>query len=415
MPRPIVVVALAAEESGPVAAELSTAGFQPVAVGRPGELAAYLDAGLAPAVAILDGEADLSTSLEYYELLHQGDRAIPALMVLDLHAFERLSSSGAHGVHDELMTRPFTADSIRWRIEAMIIRSATVDDGTGEAVLSGDVAGGSGWAGLANVIVVFNPKGGVGKTTVATNLAAALCERGDQRVLLVDADTVTGHILSSLGIEAVGTLADAWRDEADGGEPAPSVAELAAHHSSGMRVLALTNSPLFVDVLEPTRVAAAINHARRAFDVVVVDLHPSYSQLNRAIFEIADRILVPVTPDVPAIRAAIQLREIAVDLGIRERLAMVVNRVNSGVSLEDLERTIGMTAFARINSGGLVFVKAANEGRTVIDRFPKERVSDDFRALARALVAPAGSEAEPAPSPRAGFRLFSRVKEAARA
>jgi pilus assembly protein CpaE len=182
-----------------------------------------------------------------------------------------------------------------------------------------------------------------------------------------------------------------------------------------MRVLALTNSPLFVDVLEPTRVAAAINHARRAFDVVVVDLHPSYSQLNRAIFEIADRILVPVTPDVPAIRAAIQLREIAVDLGIRERLAMVVNRVNSGVSLEDLERTIGMTAFARINSGGMVFVKAANEGRTVIDRFPKERVSDDFRVLARALVAPAGTAAEPALAPRAGFRLFGRVKEAARA
>jgi pilus assembly protein CpaE len=193
--------------------------------------------------------------------------------------------------------------------------------------------------------------------------------RKGHNVLLVDADTVTGHVATSLGIDGVRTVADSWRDELDGG-PVETLMDLASAHPSGLRVVALTSSPLHADVLEPTRVADAISVARRGFDFVIVDLHPSYSELNQAIFERADRILVPVTPDVPAIRAAVQLGDVATELGLRDRLSLVINRANSGVSVADMERTVGMPAMALIRSGGLLFVRAANEGRTVIDMFP---------------------------------------------
>jgi Flp pilus assembly CpaE family ATPase len=147
------------------------------------------------------------------------------------------------------------------------------------------------------------------------------------------------------------------------------------------------------------------------FDVIVIDLHPSYSTLNQAIFDESDRILVPVTPDVPAIRAAVQLREVAAGLGCRERLAMVVNRANSGLSVEDMERTTGMPALALIRSGGLLFVRAANEGRTVIDMFPKEKISTDFDVLADRVLG-----AQPRVIPvKGGFRLPTRTKEPVRA
>ena len=109
-----------------------------------------------------------------------------------------------------------------------------------------------------------------------------------------------------------------------------------------MTVVALTSSRSNTEILEPARVADAIAAARRGFDFVVVDLHPSYSPLNQAVFERADRILVPVTPDVPALRAAVQLRDVAaIELGLRDRLALVVNRANSGVSVADMEQTSG--------------------------------------------------------------------------
>src|SRR5207342_2240376 len=140
---------------------------------------------------------------------------------------------------------------------------------------------------------------------------------------------------------------------------------------------------------------------------IVIDLHRSYSALNQAIFEIADKILVPVTPDVPAIRAAVQLRDVSASEGYRERLAMVVNRANSGVGVQDMERTVGMPALALIRSGGLLFVRAANEGHAVVEQFPREKVTEDFDALAdRVLGAP-----KAIPVVKAGFRIPTRTKE----
>lgn len=409
MARPAVVVALPPNESIPVCTELLAAGFEVIEVERPLQLETALDARRDVAIAILDGEADDDESHAYQAALSGAGRPIPALTVVSQRAFERMAGLPGEDSQNEYFTRPYSADSIRWRVEAMCIRRETVDDGSGPILQGGDIGLGA-WNGRATTIAVFNPKGGVGKTTVATNLASALQTRKGKSVLLIDADTVTGHVTTSLGIESIRTVADSWRDEADGG-PSEALFEISSSHVSGMHVVALTDSPMHTDVLDPTRLAAAIGVARGRVDIIVIDLHPSYSVLNQTIFEEADRILVPVTPDVPAIRAAVQLRDVAAGLGCRERLAMVVNRANSGLTVADMERTVGMPALALIRSGGLLFVRAANEGRTVIEMFPKEKITADFDALAdRVLGTPKLS-----PAPRAGFRIPTRSKEPVRA
>jgi pilus assembly protein CpaE len=409
MARPAVVIALPNDEATPVAAELREAGFQAVTVTHPDQLDALLASRRDVAVAILDGETDFNLSLEYYGLLRDAGRAIPALMVVSQRTLDQLSANSHSSVEDEYVTRPYSAESLRWRVEAMCIRSQTVDDGSGPILQGGSIEAGD-WTRRATVIAVFNPKGGVGKTTVATNLASALQMHKKQSVLLIDADTVTGHVTTSLGIEGIRTVVDSWRDELEGG-PVESLNDLAAAHPSGMKVVALTSTPLHTEILDAERVASAISAARRGFDFVVIDLHPSYSPLNQAIFEVADRILVPVTPDVPAIRAAVQLSDIAGELGIRERLALVINRANSGVSVADMEKTVGMQSLALVRSGGLLFVRAANEGRTVIEMFPKEKISEDFDALAdRVLGTP-----EHVPAVKSGFGIFNRPRAAARA
>ncbi len=80
-----------------------------------------------------------------------------------------------------------------------------------------------------------------------------------------------------------------------------------------------------------------------------------------------------------------------------------------------MELTVGMPALALIRSAGLLFVRAANEGRTVIEMYPKERISEDFDSLAAQLVRPATvRQDKSAPVAKAGFRLFNRAKDPAR-
>jgi Flp pilus assembly CpaE family ATPase len=76
-----------------------------------------------------------------------------------------------------------------------------------------------------------------------------------------------------------------------------------------------------------------------------------------------------------------------------------------------MERTVGMAGLALIRSGGLLFVRAANEGRTVIEMFPKEKITTDFEVLADRVL---GTPTQ-VPAPKAGFRISARSRQAARA
>ncbi len=397
--RPAVTLLLPASERDPVAAELHAGGFDPVPVDDVDELATLLASRRVFAAGILDAESDPDQASAAWSLLHDEGRAIPTLLIVDTASIDALDLSAPGHETDEYLSRPYSAESIRWRIEAMCIRSVAVDDGSGP-VLQGDIDPAD-WGRRGQLIAVFNPKGGVGKTMVATNLSAMLVNRGHD-VLLVDADTVTGHVTTSLGMEGAATVVDAWRDEVDGG-PVLSFFDMASAHPSGLRVLPLTASPIQTEILDPERVAHAISASRRSVDFVIVDLHPSYSPLNRAVFDKADRILMPITPDLPAIRAAVKLREVADELGMRNRLSLVVNRANSGVPTEDVERAVGIPAYATIRSAGPVMVRAANEGRSLVELAPKDGITTDFAILADRVL---GREAvQPV---KTGFRLFGK-------
>ena len=390
MPRSAVAIALPQAELVAVSAQLAEAGYEAIAVNTAEELETLLNSRRDIGVAILDGENDFDRTIEMYSLLHEEDRNIPALMVVAARALDRMGLAGRARISDEYFTRPYSAESLRWRVEAMLIRAEVpTDDSTGGLIeVTPEPSVESGESRLGQIIIVFNPKGGVGKTTIAVNVASMLQIRKGQHVLLVDCDTVTGHVASSLGMDNVRTVADAWTEDMSTGV-AESFVEIASPHSSGVSVLVMAESPLHTEILEPKRVAEAITAARQAFDWVVVDMHPDYGPLNQVIFERADTIIVPVTPDVPAIRAAVQFREVAVELEIRDRLAMVVNRANSGVSVADMERTVGMPALAEVRSAGMLFVRAANEGRSAVERFPKEKVIEDIEVLCDRLIATA--------------------------
>jgi ATPases involved in chromosome partitioning len=373
---------------------LAEAGFEAIEVADADQLESLLERRPDVGLAILDGESDFDSTIEMYSMLHDGERNVACLMVVSATALDRLSLAGRARVNGEFVTRPYSAASLRWRVEAMLIRAETMmiraealDDDARGAILDGEVTvASSATARRGQIVVVFNPKGGVGKTTIAINTSAMLQLRKNQRVLLIDCDTVTGHVVASLGMTEIPTVVDVWTADL-GTNQTHSLSEIASAHGSGVAVLTMSRSPLHTEVLEPKRVAQAISAARDHYDWVVVDMHPDYGPLNQGIFALADHILVPVTPEVPTIRAAVQFREVAVELQIRDRLALVVNRSNSGISAGDVEKVVGFGAIAKIRSAGMLFVHAANGGHSAVEEYPRARVVGDIEALADRLIA----------------------------
>jgi pilus assembly protein CpaE len=385
--RASILLALPDGEMAAVAAELLGAGFGVLEAHTAADVAAFSTVQDRLDLVVIDAEhpdEDLRGALGK---LRQARGRIPILFVASTQSLAGVEDIGMTD-DDEVALRPFSADSLRWRVEAIVVRS-TADAQTGEidSAIAGEALHHLG--SVSPILAIFNPKGGVGKTTIATNLAAVLQIHKARSVLLLDADTVTGHVALSLGLRKVRGIADEW---VEGEESRESILSLATDHSSGIKVATLTANPLSLPHLDPDRVADLLLDARSGVDTIVVDLHPSYSDVNLAVFAAASRVLVPVTPDLPAIRAAVQLTQVANELGVRDRLSLIVNRANSGVSVRDIEQTTGLTSIGEIRSAGMLLVRAGNLGKTLVEQFPREKVTAEFDNLADRILQLVGAE-----------------------
>ena len=135
-------------------------------------------------------------------------------------SFERWTEQLDDGADNEYFTRPYSADSIRWRVEAMCIRARPSTTAAGRSSRAAATWAWTAGTGRATVIAVFNPKGGVGKTTIATNLAVGPPDAQGQvgpahRRRHRDRPR---HDLARPSRPS-GRVADSWRDEAEGGPP----------------------------------------------------------------------------------------------------------------------------------------------------------------------------------------------------
>ena len=155
--RPVVALLLPKAERDPVVAELHAGGFNPIPLDGVRELAALLATRPDVAVGIIDAEVEADLVDDAWTLLHSGGRSIPALLIVNPTNLDALNFMGEGHEDDEYLTRPYSAESIRWRVEAMCIRSVAVDDGSGP-VLQGELEA-SDWSRRGQLIAAVQPQG----------------------------------------------------------------------------------------------------------------------------------------------------------------------------------------------------------------------------------------------------------------
>lgn len=236
------------------------------------------------------------------------------------------------------------------------------------------------------LVSIFSTKGGVGTTTVATNLAVALATP-HRSVCLVDLVLQFGAITSFLNIEASYTILDFVKN-LQRIDPMFLEGSL-VKHASGVRVLA---EPFYAE--EAARVTASdIDHILEAlmqsFDFVVTDTPKELDEISFEVLEKAQTILFILEMNVPALKSAHKAIESFERLRINpKKLRLVLNRYekNKLLTQEAIEKTLGREIFWALPNDYPTSITALNQGLPVHDTSPHSKLAKSYRGLAQAIV-----------------------------
>ena len=312
--------------------------------------------------ALLQGRVK---GLQLAAQLNEARAAVPVIVLtVPQNPVEVDQDRGVHGV----LSMPFSGYDLINRIHAVYTAFQASDEG-----------------GVSRLISVFAPKGGVGKTTIAFNLAVAMGQL-EKRTVLVDGSLQFGDLRSLLKVPV----------------DAPSILDLPTDRiqESDLQDV-LWRDPSGIDILlAPPRLEMAemvtvrdmdkvMSILRRVYDVIVVDTAPALGDVNLSLLDASDIILEIVTYDSTTIHNTIAVADAFRTIGYpASKVQYLVNRVDSpgGIQADDLARALGRVPEHSIVSDGLLVVESNNEGVPFILANPTARISQDIARVAAELL-----------------------------
>lgn len=230
------------------------------------------------------------------------------------------------------------------------------------------------------VVTVFSAKGGVGKTTFSTNIAAYLASDG-ARVLLIDLDLAFGDVGISLQMLPQNSIVDLIGMAGHIDEQA--IQSVVTTHESGLDALCAPAEPSDADRIPGQVVAEILRVARRTYDYVVVDTPPAFTEHVLAAFDSSDALVLIATLDIPAVKN-LRLTLDTLDLlgSPREARIVVLNRSDTKVGLkaEDVVTAIRQDIAIMVPNSTAV-PASVNRGVPIVLDEPRHPVSVSLKRL----------------------------------
>ena len=303
--------------------------------------------------------------LQLVEKIRDGGFSVPVIVLtVPQNPVQPDPHAGIHGV----LQMPFSGFELLNRI-AQVRQAYASADGSG----------------VSRIFSVFAPKGGVGKTTIAFNLAVAFGQL-DVRTVLIDGSLQFGDLRSLLKVP----------------HDAPSILDLPTDRITESDLQdVLWRDPSGIDILlAPPRIEEAemvtvrdidkvLSILRRVYAAIIVDMPAAINDVTLALLDISDTILEIVTFDSTTIHNTIALADTFRRIGYAPtKVRYIVNRADSsgGIAVEDLQRALGRVPEHRVVSDGHLVVQSNNEGVPFVLANPSAQVSQDVVRVAHELV-----------------------------
>lgn len=291
----------------------------------------------------------------------------------------RLLEAGA----DDVMIRPIDDRELDARVEALDLRRRRSKELRPGTLVSTTRRPGR------RLIVVYSPKGGVGTTTVSVNLALAIAAREPDQVVLVDLTQMGGHVATNLDLRPKLTIADLMRDSPGTISPEILKSTYLTRHERGLLVLAGSPSPTTASLMPGDEAARILEGVLAAVPTVVVDLGSHLDERVSASLDVADDVVIVVTPDFPALKAVHSFFEYLGESNSKaSEPTVVVNEMYALQTLTpgDIDNALGRRVAIRLPYDPLLYLRAANQGTPVFASAPTSQPARRYDQLAAVLL-----------------------------
>ncbi len=237
------------------------------------------------------------------------------------------------------------------------------------------------------VITIASPKGGVGKTTVSTNLAVGLTAAAPQSTVLVDLDVQFGDVASALGLVPEYALPDVAHGPA--AEDTMVLKTFLAQHPSGLYAVCGADSPAAGDTVTAADVTRLLTSLAREFRYVVVDTAPGLSEQTLAALDRATDVVMLSSMDVPGVRGLRKeldvLRELCM-IPAGRHVVMNFADAKGGLSVRDVETAIGTGVDVVVPRSAAV-PASTNQGVPIVAGSRRDPAAKELRRLVARFAA----------------------------
>ena len=319
----------------------------------------------APDLAIIEAELAGFNGFEFSHQVRQNPATqdLPLMMLTSKAEISDKVAGYQVGI-DDYVTKPFEPQELGYRVKILLERKPRRIEPQREAM------------GHGRIVALFGTKGGVGRTTIAVNLAVALQRRTGGRVMLFDADFFFGDMALHLNLPPSHTILDLI-DQIDQLDP-EFIQEVMIQHPSGVHVLVSPRSPENVETITVKHIHQLLDAFTRIYEYIIIDCQSSYDERMLLILEKADAIMLIVKPEVGCLKNMAVFSELAAKLGFPyDKIHIVLNRsgTGSGIDAKEIERIFRRQITFQIGSGGRSVVVSVNRGIPLTIEHPNHAFS----------------------------------------